>query len=103
MLCYDEDQIELDLSEPAFGAQRKIGRRKCLVDKQVINSRTRSVKVKSLMDHQLYSRRRLRMEATSWLHPFSTMKKSLLEQCLCKTINRQRPQERVDYSQSGSA
>ena len=27
----------------------------CLVDQQVINSRTGSVKVKSLMDHRLYS------------------------------------------------
>ena len=31
----DDEPIELDLSEPAFGAQRKIGRRKRLVDKQV--------------------------------------------------------------------
>ena len=51
----DDEPIELDLSEPAFGAQKKIGRRKRLVDRQVINSRTGSVKVKSLMDHQLYS------------------------------------------------
>ena len=51
----DNIPIELDLSEPAFGAQRKIGRRKRLVDRQVINSRTGSVKVKSLMDHRLYS------------------------------------------------
>ena len=51
----DNEPIELNLSEPAFGAQRKIGRRKRLVDQQVINSRTGSVKVKSLMDHQLYS------------------------------------------------
>ena len=51
----DDEPIELDLSEPAFGAQRKIGRRKCLVDQQVINSRTGSVKVKSLMDYRLYS------------------------------------------------
>ena len=28
----DEDPIKLDLSEPAFGAQKKIGRRKRLVD-----------------------------------------------------------------------
>ena len=51
----DDELIELDLSEPAFGAQKKIGRHKRLVDRQVINSRTGSVKVKSLMDHQLYS------------------------------------------------
>ena len=47
----DDEPIELDLSEPAFGAQRKIGCRKRLVDQQVINSRTGSVKVKSLMDY----------------------------------------------------
>ena len=51
----DDEPIELDLSEPAFGAQRKIGRHKRLVDQQVINSRTGSVKVKSLMDYRLYS------------------------------------------------
>ena len=51
----DNEPIELDLSEPAFDAQRKIGRRKRLVNQHVINSRTGSVKVKSLMDHQLYS------------------------------------------------
>ena len=47
----DNEPIELDLLEPAFGAQRKIGRRKRLVDRQVINSHTGSVKVKSLMDY----------------------------------------------------
>ena len=51
----DDEPIELDLSDSAFGAQRKIGHRKRLVNQQVINSRTGSVKVKSLMDHQLYS------------------------------------------------
>ena len=51
----DNEPIEPDLLEPAFGAQRKIGRCKRLVDQQVINSRTGSVNVKSLMDYQLYS------------------------------------------------
>ena len=81
----DNEPIELDLLEPAFGAQRKIRRCKHLVDRQVINSRTGSVKVKSLMDHRLYSPETTANGSDLLLHPSSTTKKSLLEQCLCKT------------------
>ena len=51
----DDEPIELDLAKPAFGAQKKIGRRKRLVDRQILQTRTGTVKVRSTIDTRLYS------------------------------------------------